>query len=187
MRALVLAALLAAGSAVAQDTTHWGNSGNWEILVDPSQGNGCFAYVGYDDSSFFRAGYDMRDVTNYVFFGNPNWTSLKPGNSYTVRMYFDPQNSSWDAEALAQEFGDGTLFLRFGSSDKTLIKDIMKADLARVEYNGKEIASYDLTGSTKAMLFMDDCQDEQTAADPFQGTASGDVGANTVVTDPFAN
>ncbi len=181
MRALVLATLLAANPLAAQETVLWGESGNWQILVDPSQGNGCFAYVSYEDGSFFRAGYDMRDGSTYVFFSNPAWASLVPDNEYAIRMNFDPINSYWDADALAQAFDDGTLFLKFTSPEEALLDDIIKASQARVEYNGNEIASYDLTGSTRAMLAVIDCQKENAsaAADPFAN--------ETAVSDPFAN
>ncbi len=193
MRGAVLAAiLLSAIPAVAEETSLWGEFGNWQVWVDPTQGNGCFAYITFDDGSFFRAGFDNTDGSNHVFFSNPKWQSLVPGNTYTIRMYFDPIDRYWDSDAAAQKFDDGTLFLRMDSSDTTLMDDVLKASTARVEFKGKEIASYDLSGSSRAINGLFDCQDDpanqgSNAADPFGGTANGDSGGTGVKTDPFAN
>lgn len=179
--------------AAAQDTVRWGSTGNWEIWIDPTMNNGCFAYVNYQDGSFFRSGFDMTDESSYVFFSNPDWKSLVPGESYDIRMYFDPLNSWWDAGALAQEFADGTLYLRFNTTDATLLEDIMKADAARVEFNAREIANYDLRGSRQALLGVVECQDEADNVmgvdDPFAKMADPDdpfVGEK-ITNDPFAN
>jgi hypothetical protein len=189
MKRIIAVLLFAAAPALGQqETVLWGETGNWQVLVDPSQGNGCFTYVGYQDGSFFRAGYDKRDDTAYVFFGDPDWASLVPGNSYTLRLYFDPIESWWDADALAQEFDDGALFLRIDSSDENLLDDVLKSSGARVEFNGREIANYDLDGSGRAVAMVYECQSEQGSgneADPFAtGDDSSDSG-NT--SDPFAN
>ena len=187
-----VAALLAALPVAAQETTLWGQFDNWEVWVDPTQGNGCFAYVSYDDGSFFRAGYDNTDGSSHVFFSNPKWKSLAPGSTYTIRVYFDPIESYWDSDAAAQEFDDGMLFLRMDTSDPTLMDDVLKASTARIEFKGEEIASFDLSGSSRAINGVFDCQDDPAnqganSDDPFGGTATGDSGGTGPVTDPFAN
>jgi hypothetical protein len=176
----------------AQDTVQWGSTGNWQIWIDPTMGNGCFAYVSYQDGSFFRSGFDMTDDSAYVFFSDPDWQSLVPGDTYDLRVYFDPLGSYWDASALAQKFDDGTLFLRFNTSDAKLLEDIMKADVARVDYNGREIANYTLMGSHQALLGVVECQDEADKVmgntDPFAGKPVSDdpFTGEKNATDPFA-
>jgi len=58
MNKIVTAAVLAMGvtaSAVsAQSLVQWGTAGGWDVMIDPSLGNGCLIQAEYMDGSFVR-------------------------------------------------------------------------------------------------------------------------------------
>jgi hypothetical protein len=55
------------GSAVwAQNLEPWGASDFWDVMIDPTLGNGCLIQVQFEDGSVVRIGLDATNGTGYV-------------------------------------------------------------------------------------------------------------------------
>ncbi len=67
---LLVAAVSAPFEVRAQRSGKWADVGGWEIRVDASVGNGCFAIQQYEDGSIVRVGVDIDNKRLYLFFGN---------------------------------------------------------------------------------------------------------------------
>ena len=83
---LLSAALMGAfvAPAVSKDNTApaWAQVGGWQIRVDPTFGNGCFATQYYEDGTGIRLGIDANSQSLYIMLANPAWKSLEAGKTY---------------------------------------------------------------------------------------------------------
>ena len=86
---LLVAVVSGPFEVLAQRSGKWADVGGWEIRVDASVGNGCFALQEYEDGSIVRIGVDIDNKRLYLFFGNNGWKSLEQGKIYPVRVVFD--------------------------------------------------------------------------------------------------
>jgi hypothetical protein len=162
--ALTALALLAPPPAVAEETNTatWGTVGGWQIRVDRSIGNGCFAAQAYSDGTVVRLGFDMNRKVIYLVFGKEAWRSIEPGKVYHVDFEFD---------GVARYAGD-LRGVRLGSSafldadDLTLAftRDFMERSELRIYYRGVLINHLSLQNTHAAIGEVIHCQQEIAAS-----------------------
>jgi len=172
----------------AQDSVLWKNVGDWEVSIDPTIGNGCYAVASWNGGTVLRIGLNPQDDNFYVLIGNDSWTSLKPEESYDLQIQFDRRNA-WDVSANGLQFNPGeTVYLHATSSKFDFIREFMRGSKMKISYNGKKIDTLKLRGSSRAFKEVMNCQNQVDARDASSGDpfkpGSGKKGATA---DPFAN
>ena len=96
LTAAAFAALLPL-SAVAQQLEPWGSAGGWDIMIDPSMGDGCLIQAAYSDGSVVRIGFDRNQGMGYVTAFNESWGDIVEGEQYGI--LFDLDGQEYDAVA----------------------------------------------------------------------------------------
>ncbi len=172
--------LAAAGPALAQNT-NWGNVGDWEISIDPTIDNGCYAIASWNGGTVLRIGRNPQRQNFYFLIGNDKWTSLRPDNSYDIQIQFGSR-PVWDVSAKGFQFNPNeTVYLHAQSSKMDFVNEFKAAANMKISYNGSEIDNLKLNGSSRAWSEVERCQSEMnsrgTGNDPFSSGAD----------DPFAS
>lgn len=94
--ALVLA-LSVPGALLAQSLEQWGTAGGWDVMIDPSLGDGCLIQAAYTDGSIVRIGFDRNVGEGYVTAFNEDWGDIVEGEEYGI--LFDLDGQEYDAVA----------------------------------------------------------------------------------------
>lgn len=84
-------------AAVAQQLEHWGEVGGWDVMIDPSLGDGCLIQAEYQDGSVVRIGFDRNEGAGYVTAFNEGWGDIAEGESYGI--LFDLDGQEYDGTA----------------------------------------------------------------------------------------
>lgn len=157
--ALTAALLMNAASVSAQALIDKGFVHGWNLLVDPSFGNGCLIQNVYQDLSVVRLGYDATQNRGYFVIFNKAWGNIEEEKKYNIT--FDLDGEKFDAVAtgfyLDKVPGAGVFF-----KDRNFVHAIAQKKVLTV-YNeaGEQVMAIDLTGSAKALEYARRCQEEQ--------------------------
>jgi hypothetical protein len=157
---LAAAAVSLSGTmAFSQDLIDKGFVHGWNLLVDPSFGNGCLIQTVYQDLSVVRLGYDAQNQQGYFAVYNKAWGDVKKGETYNIR--FDLDGQSFDAVATGIQTGKvpgGIVFFK----DREFIHAIaQKQGMTVYGQTGQQVMAIDLSGTAKALEYARKCQDEQ--------------------------
>jgi hypothetical protein len=180
IRALIvfMVCWLATGfSAVAQQTAKWGQIGGWDIRVDRSLGNGCFALQQYEDGTIIRLGFDAKRKTIYFMLGNNAWRSLEAGKRYQLVFVFDGVDR-YEGELAGTTLTNETLvFLDHSNVSSKFTAAFMERNTMQVYYQGSRIGNLSLRNTYAAIAEVVNCQGQlsgstsdgsQNVSDPFQ-------------------
>ncbi len=156
--AALVAAFVVGSPAVvwAQSTVKWGQVGGWDIRVDRSVGNGCFAMQGYQDGTVLRIGFNMNAGSFYFTVGNAAWQALQPGAVYPVAFVFD-NGSQYRGEMRGVQFGS-SVFLLHNSISADFARDFMQRETMRIFYRGAQIAHLSMRNTYAAITEVANCQ-----------------------------
>jgi hypothetical protein len=173
--AVLLACLACAfaspATAKGDETAAWGQVGAWEVRVDRTTDNGCFAVASYDDGTTARVGINKKWDALYVLLRNRDWTSLEAGKLYPVKFVFDGIGT-YDGELQGLKLGN-TVYLVHHNLSPDFIKDFMQRNRMEVFYRGTSIARLSLKDTYAAFLEVLNCQKEfgfsasKSGGDPF--------------------
>ncbi|MCP9482446.1 hypothetical protein NNA36_10775 [Shimia sp. CNT1-13L.2] len=83
--------------ALAQQLEQWGTAGGWDVMIDPSMGDGCLIQAEYTDGSVVRIGFDRNVGEGYVTAFNMEWGDIIEGEQYGI--LFDLDGAEYDAVA----------------------------------------------------------------------------------------
>ena len=191
---LALAISLGATAAAADDSVLWKNVGDWEISIDTTINNGCYAVASWNGGTVMRIGLNPQEDNFYMLIGNDKWTSLKPDQDYEIQIKFD-NKAPWDVAAQGLQFNPGeTVYLHAESTKFDFIEEFMRLSNMKISYQGKEIDTLKLTGSSRAFKAVIACQEEVDArggvsgSDPFSGSSSPPAArTGRKSEDPFAS
>lgn len=170
-----------------QDAVFWKSVGNWEISIDPTVRNGCYALASWNGGTVLRIGMNPQEDNFYMLIGNNDWTSLSPDTAYDISIRFD-NRLPWEVSARGLQFSPGeTVYLHAESTKFDFLEEFMGGYNMKISYDGKVIDTLKLTGSRRAMNEVAACQESADqygsgARDPFAGTPKSGRKA-----DPFAN
>lgn len=95
----VLAAMLPL-AATAQGLEQWGTAGGWDVMIDPSLGDGCLIQAAYQDGSVVRIGFDRTAGAGYVTAFNEAWGSIEEGAAYPILFDLDGQEYNGEATGI---------------------------------------------------------------------------------------
>lgn len=192
---------LAIGMSVpvtAQESTFWKSVGNWEVSIDKTIGNGCYAVASWTGGTVLRIGLNPQKDNFYMLIGNDSWTSLENDQKYDVSIQFDSR-PRWDVSATGLQFNPGeTVYLHAQSSKFEFINEFKRGNRLKLSYGGKEIDVLKLNGSSRAFAEVEACQKATNAAtapetDPFATSSAPTTGSSggkkstRTNDDPFAN
>ena len=171
----VLVASIARGDS--NETAKWGQIGGWDIRVDRTVGDGCFALQVFEHGTIVRIGFDLTNRAVYLIFGNDKWKSLEDGKLYPVVIRFDDSqdyNGEMQGERLAK-----TVLLVQHNLNTDFLKDFMQRNTMEIFYRGDSIARLSLQNTYAAVGEVINCQHEistagtgQRSQDPFVGAPS---------------
>lgn len=156
----VLAATLVtatATAALAQTLEPWGQAGGWDILVDPSLGNGCLIQAEFQDGSVVRIGFDRTRGNGYITAFNSNWGEIEAGAEYDISYDLDGQEYTGTATGIYLNGVPGA-DLYFDNVD--LLVDIAAKYTMTLYHEDAEVMAIDLAGSSAALHEAIACQDE---------------------------
>lgn len=162
MRKMTMAAMVfaagVAGPVAAQDLVSVGQVGVWEILVDPTIGNGCLINAVFEDGSDVRIGFDPSGGSGYLLAMNEAWQGIEEGTSYPIQMDVDGQ--IYDGEAVGLYIDDMPgADIAFDSAD-FLLDVATRQTLTLINESGP-VMSIDLTDSAAALEQAIACQENQ--------------------------
>jgi hypothetical protein len=184
-----LAAITATGAvpaaAASDDPVRWGNVAGWDVMIDPTLGNGCFIYTIYDAGTELRLGFSPDDAEAYLMVGNPKWASIEEGKDYDVQFKMD-RDTPWYATATGVNV-DGLPLLMATTDKPNFLIDFAKKKNLQVVYQSQTVASLSLSGTFAAISEMTKCQTQVDkfgipgrSKDPFASRAP-----TTNTGDPF--
>ena len=149
---------LVAGVAGAQSLERWGETSGWDILIDPTLGNGCLIQAEYDDGSVVRIGFDRTQDAGYVTVFNTAWGDVEEGAAYPVSFALDSEE--YDAEATGMYLEDVPgLDIVFDNPDFLL--DIAQRNVMTMLHEGEEVMVIELGGTNAAIQEAIRCDDAQ--------------------------
>ena len=188
---ILAAALWAATPGVAEDSLLWKTVGDWDVSIDPTIGNGCYTVASWNGGTILRIGLNPQEDNFYMLVGNEKWTSLNDGENYEIEIKFD-NKPTWEVSATGLQFNPGeVVYLHAESTKFDFIEEFMRQSAMKISYQGKEIDTLKLTGSSRAFKEVFACQEDVdrrgVSSDPFAN--SGDTGqrGGRKSADPFAN
>ena len=159
MAALSLAVMGATASAGwAQSLEPWGSSDYWDVMIDPTLGNGCLIQSAFSDGSVVRIGLDRRSGTGYVTAFNEAWGDIEEGAIYPISFDLDGEGFEGEARGMYLEGVPGADII-FDNVD--FFMSIAERQTMTLYHDGAEVMSIDLTGTMAGLAAVLECQDEQ--------------------------
>ena len=155
--AAAIALCLFAAPASAQDLKQWGTAGGWDVMVDPSLGDGCLIQAEYENGALVRIGLDRDEGHGYVAAFHYDWGAIEDGARYDVR--FDLDGEIYDGEAIGIYIGDLPGADIHFDNVEFLIDIAAKQTMTLYNDNG-EVMAIDLTGTAVGIEAVMECQQE---------------------------
>lgn len=150
--------VLCATPALSQGLKPWGSSDYWDVLIDPSLGNGCLIQSEFTDGTVIRIGFDQSEGVGYVTAFNTAWGDIEEGEIYPV--LFDLDGEEYDANAIGMYLnGVPGADILFDNAD--FLFDIAQRQTMTLYNENGEVMRIDLTGTYLALEAALTCQDEQ--------------------------
>lgn len=158
-------ALLAAVASFALSTpvfsqalVHWDEVAGWEVMIDPTLGNGCLIQSEFTDGSIVRIGLDRTEGNGYLIAFNENWGDIEEGKLYPVT--FDLDGVVYEGEAVGIWLDDlPGADIVFDNAE--FIVDIAARQTLTLFNDGSEVMAIDLAGTAAGLEQVFVCQDAQ--------------------------
>ena len=154
---LLMIGVTFAGPASAQSLEQWGSSEYWDVMIDPTLGDGCLIQSEFDDGSTVRIGFDRIKGGGYVTAFNMAWGDIEEGEDYPVLFSLDGQDYEAEATGIYLEDVPGA-DIAFDNFD--FLFDIARKYTMSLYTDEGKVMSIDLTGSYQALEAAMECQEE---------------------------
>lgn len=158
---LILSTLAFAAFALpvaAEDLVKWDEAGGWDVLIDPTVGNGCLISSEFEDGSTVRIGIDAEKDEGYVMALNVAWGEIVEGQTYPVT--FDLDGEAYEGEAKGTWL-NGTPGVDIAFDSEDFILDLAQKNTMALSHDGEEVMSIDLSGSFEGLEEAIACQEAQ--------------------------
>lgn len=144
-------------SVQAQELQYWGEAGGWDVMIDPSLGNGCLIQTTNNDGSVVRIGFDRNQGNAYVTAFNTAWEGIEEGETYPIA--FDLDGQEYDGEATGIYLNDVPgADIAFSNSD--FLFDLAQKYTMTLYNEHGEVMAIDLQGSYVGFEATVACQKE---------------------------
>ncbi len=155
---LVCAACFASMAFAETNLKPWATSGAWEILVDPSNGNGCFMQKDFDDGIRVQFGFEPERDGGFFAALSKNWTQVEAGTSGTVKFITDEAKFAGDVEMIKRD--DWLGGWAFFNNPNLAIEVAQRRSLTVIGPKGGTF-DINLDGTERAISMMKECQAAQ--------------------------
>ncbi len=142
---------------VSQELEVWGTAGGWDVLIDPSLGDGCLIQAEYEDGSLVRIGFDRNKGTGYVASFNDNWGDIIEGKTYSI--LFDLDGQEYDGEAIGI-YVNGVPGADVNFTNPDFLFDIAQKYTMTLYSEDGEVMAIDLGGTSIGLEAVIQCQEE---------------------------
>jgi hypothetical protein len=142
--------------ALAAET--WSEVGDWRILVDPSNGNGCYMEKEFEDATLVRLGHVPNRRGGFFAAFNKNWSELKDGSSADIRFDFGDALFGGQGEIMVVDDRPGG-YVFFDNPG--FIAEFAKRNSVWVYPKGEAGVEIALTGTSAAIAEVQRCHAEQ--------------------------
>ncbi|MFN3825173.1 MAG: hypothetical protein ACK4GW_00395 [Pseudorhodobacter sp.] len=142
----------------SQTLVHWGDVPGWEIMVDPTLGNGCLIQSEFTDGSTVRIGLDAQEGNGYLTAFNENWGDIEEGAVYPVSFDLDGVIYHGEAEGIWLDDVPGADIV---FDNVEFIVDIAAKRVLTLYHDGDEVMAIDLAGTAVGLEQVFICQDAQ--------------------------
>jgi hypothetical protein len=157
---LLLATLAVPRIAPASERTELEKSGDWTILVDAETGNGCLMRREQADGLVVELGaWPARKGAFFAAF-HPDWTDLPIGETVRLEFHFDDVGFAGDAIGTEREGLQGGIAY---FNNLAFIDEFAKRSSVKVVGPKGGTAKVDLTGTSRAIAAVKECQSKQPA------------------------
>jgi len=179
LRALAMASAasvaLATAPALAEETALWSRVNEyWQVRVDQSEGNGCYAYALYAPQNVgLRIGFNRVDGGAEIILMSSAWTTIRQNQAYTVLASFDGgAQSTWTGYGNYMLGGTPTPSVRIPFQNIQIMDALAKSASVRFWVNGTLILGANLPGSMQVLTEMIHCQNQ------IEGSRDGSASSN---------
>ncbi|OWU86241.1 hypothetical protein ATO6_05235 [Oceanicola sp. 22II-s10i] len=149
---------VSAPAVQAQDLVYWDTVGGWEILVDPTLGNGCLIQAEFDNGALVRIGFDRTEDLGYITAFHDDWGDIVEDQVYPITFDLDGQSYDGEATGIYLEGMPGA-DVYFDNPD--FLFDLARKNTLTLHNESGGVMSIDLEGSFVALEAAIDCQDQQ--------------------------
>ncbi len=151
------------GICAAQDHIPWKTLANWQISVDTTIQNGCYAVTGWDSGTALRIGLNPAKDSFYLLVGNKTWTQFAPNTPYDIRIKFDSK-AAWDITATRLKvYANDATYLHAEGSSYAFLEEFMVQREMKITHNNAPLDRLPLRGSARALQEVIACQKEVDA------------------------
>ncbi|WP_164659105.1 hypothetical protein [Tropicibacter sp. Alg240-R139] len=155
--------LSCAGALAQGGALSWGSSGDWEVLIDPDVGHGCFMQKAFDDGTLVQVGAVPDRQGGFFAALNAKWTEIEDGQEGVLTLDFGDAKFAGDALGVIRGgIPGGYAFF----DNPKFVDEFGKRSLVTVTGKGGQSVEIDLKGSQKAIVAVRACQDEQPKQEP---------------------
>lgn len=166
LSACLAAGLVLSAPALAQETVFWGEIGDWDIEVDTTISNGCYAVAEWQSGTIVRIGINPETDFYYVLIGNPRWAPIAPEREYALSVQFDSR-PAWDVTATGLQFNPGELVYYYAQTQQfDFIEEFMRLNRMKISAGPRTLDTLVLRGSRAAFEGVMKCQDEMARLPP---------------------
>jgi hypothetical protein len=142
----------------ADGLTDWGQSGDWSVLIDPDEGNGCLIQKDFSDGIRIRFGNLPLQSGGFFAALSRDWSDLEIGTTGTVKFLMDDAKFAGEVQTIEEDgwYGGSAFF-----NNPELFTAMAKRRSVTVIGPRGRTFEVDLAGSSKAIDVMQECQKEQ--------------------------
>ena len=144
--------------ALAQDLVTYETVGVWDILIDPTIGNGCLINATFEDGSDVRIGFAPDTGFGYLLALNDGWEDVEDDVMYPVSMDVDGAVYEGEGKGIHIDGLPG-VDIEFDSAD--FLMDVATKQTLTLSTDAGEIMSIDLTDTLRALEEAIACQEAQ--------------------------
>ena len=161
-----IAKLLVSGMALAasvvmvqaQELQTFATVEGWEILIDPTIGNGCLINAQFEDGSDVRIGFDRAANTGYLWASNEAWGEIEEGMAYPLSFSLDGEVYKGEGKGLYIDEAPG-IDIAFDSMDFLLA--IAQKNTMELSNEAGPVMTINLAGTDAALARAIECQEAQ--------------------------
>lgn len=137
----------------------WGEAAGWIIKIDPSVGNGCYMEKTMEDGTLVQVGFVPDRTGGFFAAYNTAWTDIEDGAAGTIQFDFGKSLFGGDYVGVVKvDLHGGYAFF----NNPEFIKEFGKRNDVSIKGDGDDALAFKLTGTSKAINAMRNCDAEQS-------------------------
>ncbi len=149
---------VSSSAVLAEDLVSVETVGVWDILVDPTIGNGCLINAVFEDGSDVRIGFAPDTGFGYILAMNDGWEGIEDDTVYPISM--DVDGAIYEGEGKGIHIDDlPGVDIEFDSAD--FLMDVATKQTLTLSNAEGPVMSIDLTDTLPALEAAIACQEKQ--------------------------